>query len=607
MSIFGQFLLNADQTWDDTGVSKYDPEADNYPSPKMTAPANGSTITTETFTQEVSNGGNVLVKFAYHFRDTPFPTGGYVAPVYTVTDTLAQSADFAIPNGWESLYVRVYYSRADGVMGTGAEQFSEGRYIDAVFILDIPVVGSLSIISPASGYIATSPDVYFEWEDMSKPNAVYDLHVYKDAARTQKVIGTDGLVFDTNSIGTATSHTFYNDISDGNTRYGLLWQWPDATYTLEDRVEILFEYTAFRKEVISGGPDYDFVKGLTDIEFNWLKGQYTSTPMDGTEGYFSAAGLWGSAMAYKATDDTFYLTEGIRIGQNWIDSGADIDGDGYLDWWDYHKAISGPVYNYDHHEYRAASGVADVLVEMIRSSYDGGKSGRRAEWAEFLRKHVWEKWDGRDLSDGNIPHGSRASQAIDYVGRWTLIALALDKAQAAGLITSSTQYRTWIESTTDNLGKYMSNYLNKYGGSTYKVEYWVGGGGSTSQMDTEHWSDLVYPILRCLEQGYNVGGRGSEFIPFFKGHLDTVVFPNSYGFYQFPIEGARGNQNDWAKSSHRGIAMGAAFGSPYQERWVDLVRNHKPAWTFFDETGHNRLSALAFGGALMWALNGGTL
>lgn len=100
------------------------------------------------------------------------------------------------------------------------------------------------IFPPLSGYTAESDAVTFRWQDLSKPNAVYDLHIYSDAARTTKVVGTDGTIFDTSGIGTNTSHMFKLDPSDGGTRYGLLIQWPDASYNAEDKEEIEFEYTA---------------------------------------------------------------------------------------------------------------------------------------------------------------------------------------------------------------------------------------------------------------------------------------------------------------------------------------------------------------------------
>lgn len=103
----------------------------------------------------------------------------------------------------------------------------------------------LRMLQPTSGFVAESPDVGFAWIDENQPNAVYDLHIYADEEYTQKIVGTDGTVFDTQSIRTATAHTFKNDPSDGGQRYGRLWQWPNDQYRLEDRVELRFEYTAY--------------------------------------------------------------------------------------------------------------------------------------------------------------------------------------------------------------------------------------------------------------------------------------------------------------------------------------------------------------------------
>ncbi|MGQ7848568.1 hypothetical protein ACUNV4_28990 [Granulosicoccus sp. 3-233] len=170
------------------------------------------------------------------------------------------SADVPVPEGDNVWYI----SSVGEHSGTNLAKSS--------FTLDVnPVVETtegLRILSPASDHVADSPSVYFSWEDPSNSDAVYDLHVYSDAARTQKIVGTNGVIFDTAGIRTATSHTFTDDPSDGTTRYGLLVQWPDATYNAEFRKEVLFEYTAYKPSLKTTGRlnnDIAFTNNANDI------------------------------------------------------------------------------------------------------------------------------------------------------------------------------------------------------------------------------------------------------------------------------------------------------------------------------------------------------
>ena len=113
-------------------------------------------------------------------------------------------------------------------------------------------------VSPANGSTATSPNVRFEWSGES--GYVYDLLIYSDEAETQKVVGTDGNVFDTNGIGTQTSYTFSNDPSDGGERYAVLYYWPDNSYNASERRTIKFQYTAYTNA--SAATNYVYGPGL---------------------------------------------------------------------------------------------------------------------------------------------------------------------------------------------------------------------------------------------------------------------------------------------------------------------------------------------------------
>ena len=134
----GQSLLAPN--WAATGVTKYNPDVVTYPTPTVVTPANGSTVTSTPMTVTVSNGGNVEVMFVYVHRDTIFPAVGSDLS----SPTLLESKSFDIPDGWQNVYTRVFFSKADGDMGTSEEAYSEGRYLDLVNPVNITTSYSLA-------------------------------------------------------------------------------------------------------------------------------------------------------------------------------------------------------------------------------------------------------------------------------------------------------------------------------------------------------------------------------------------------------------------------------------------------------------------------------
>lgn len=58
------------------------------------------------------------------------------------------------------------------------------------------------------------------------------------------------------------------------------------------------------------------------------------------------------------------------------------------------------------------------------------------QWANFLKVHSWEKWDGSNklyanIGDKNTFVSNRSDMSVGAQGRIMHIAMALDKAQAA--------------------------------------------------------------------------------------------------------------------------------------------------------------------------------
>lgn len=469
------------------------------------------------------------------------------------------------------------------------------------------------LLTPVEGYVAKSPDVALSWADDTNPDAVYDTHIYYDKERTRKVTGTDGVLFDTNSIKTAKGHTFKNDPSDGGKRYGVLWQWPDENSYRDDvREEILFEYTAFKKaedEVpdLQYPETYARVEALGLTQFDQASKDFTQRDggMLGRDGYFNADFQWGCAQAFRASGKPLYLSEGLATADKWMASGKDLNNDGYLDWWDGFEgkfAKDELFYNYFHHEMRAGAGLADLLIELMRAFPN---DGRIAKYATFLSKHVWEKWEvgNKQTSTQSGITSNISTQGIDFVGRITMVALALDIAQANGVLPSNGRYREWMD---DRVGVFYSGYLSKYGEGKFKATHWINGkfyGWPNGEnkfpngIDTSHATDLFYALFRAIQLGYDLAGRRDEFLAFYVEHVNAVWFPDSKGWATW-TDGT-GGQNNWNLSRAHGQAIAGNLTPELLARWVDLVDNNKPSWSFHPETGNSRPNAVFLMGCVM--------
>ncbi len=462
----------------------------------------------------------------------------------------------------------------------------------------------LRMISPAPGFVADSPHVDFAWLDDTDPDKikVYDLHIYYDEARTRKVTGTDGVLFDTQSIKTATSHTFRNDPSDGGKRYGVLWQWPDENSYRDDvREEILFEYTAFKRESTTPdlGDDFKRIRAMVDGIWPEIENSYTSKTLQSNDGYFASPILHAAALMSRTTGERRYLDVGIRIGQAYIDSGRDFDDDGFLDWMN----DDGDVvdYNKDHHEFRTAMGLGSVLIEMARTGYTNGDASRIEKWASFLAKHHWQKWThptaGRLTSNTNRYTTSiQGGRGTWFMGRNAVVALALDYTHAT---PGNNEYHEWLTSPSSSVGMTMATYIKLIKAGDYRWPAWDND-GSDYASDTSHISDALFPFLFGRVVGFEFSGSDDVFFACLEKHFNHNWFKDSKGFTE--RSNGAGLVNSYNLSSMHAIPLAAALSPELEARFVDFFLNNKPVGGFHENPVKRLPEASVQGASLLCAL-----
>ncbi len=447
---------------------------------------------------------------------------------------------------------------------------------------EVPIAAGLSLLSPATGYIADSSSVDFSWSDPDKPDAVYDLHVYSDAARTQKVTGTNGVIFDTNGIRTATSHTFTDDPSDGTKRYGLLWQWPDAKYDSELRKELLFEYTAFTEEVTSAKKtaasdlELDLLAEAEQLYSERLSFPHNKANLDSYRAYFSANSWIGFAKMHAYTSDTKWLQYGVSEVLQYINHGTDMDGDGYKDWTNQSSSTS-PYINRYHHEIRGAMGAAFVLAELKRSGASVTPSDAEMQIRDFLRFHVWQKWENVTPPPGE---SNLSTSLAWFVGRAATVAAILAKYEPD---PNSNKYATFI-----NSGRFkdlVDSFVRNYDSSTdsHMGDWWVTGGRKAPEYvgDISHWSDGIHALEMVREQGFNGGGVVTQqFMTRILNRVKNVIWP-------------KGGLTDWANyenGDHDG-KVGSGGNLSFGPAWSYLssldptFRDEMITWALYGNNG----------------------
>lgn len=337
---------------------------------------------------------------------------------------------------------------------------------------------------------------------------------------------------------------------------------------------------------------------LADFD-NWYV--FSGSILNTDQGYHSKAAMNGLAQLYRLTDDPAYMDLAVRLGRKWIDSGRRIDDDEYLDWYGGIDSLRDLI-NLEHHEWRAADGISDILVEMERTGYEG-VSGTKEKFVQFLRQEVWDKWTyGHDIHSAGRIRSSRGSLLSWFAGRWAVIAMGLDKTHAT---PGDNEYATYINSTfgpyTESaFGTFFPTFIQMEADGVRKVPWWTNNDSRfQNKADSSHAGDIMYAILRAKQLGYDPGGLIDETLAVYERLLNEKMFVTAAGFSHYTDGTGAVNASNW--SSAHGHSLSAAFSPELKERWVDYFRYNNP------QHNSNPVRVVWMAGGLLWALDGGEL
>jgi hypothetical protein len=345
-------------------------------------------------------------------------------------------------------------------------------------------------------------------------------------------------------------------------------------------------------------PSEDFIAILADVDQaleskdTWYS--FAPQAMDSQHGYHSKPAMNGLAQTYRVTGDTKYIDAAIQIGNKWIDSGRQLDSDGYLDW--QYTDSSSYFINKEHHEWRAAAGIADVLIEIKRTGYEGIE-GTEAKFLNFLQVEVWEKW-----SPPNAPanRSNIYTYGLDFVGRLALTAMALDQYDAT---PGDNQWSDYLISSTGRFGVFfntMQDLEQQYGSAYFPT--WTNGEPHPSGQtvyDTSHAGDMMYSVARAKQLGYDPQGSMESTLAVIERTIGTRMFKTSEGFSHWSDGEGDVNASNW--SSAHGHSLTAGLSETLLNRWVEFYRYNNPYMNAQEE----RLIWMA--GGLLWALDGGEI
>jgi hypothetical protein len=304
--------------------------------------------------------------------------------------------------------------------------------------------------------------------------------------------------------------------------------------------------------------------------------------METDRGYHGGTALRGMAQIHHVTDDSSYLAAAVELCDKWIASGQNLNAgnygsggtqiDAYPDW--VYRPTSTNEINKEHHEWRLACGMADIVIEMHRVGYNTAK---KDEYIAFLRTNVWTKWEhGHNLHGRTGLRTSLATKGNDFVGRLALIAMCLDQQDPS---PGSNKYSTYINSSSAPFGAFFVAFplMDNADASELFIPKWTDNSGSIGiqPTDTSHSGDLMYPVMRGDQLGYNPSGNMQSVLDSYEKLLNTKMFVTSAGFSE--ITDGTGNINSGGNSAAHGHSMSATFSPELKARWLDFYYNNNPS------------------------------
>lgn len=350
--------------------------------------------------------------------------------------------------------------------------------------------------------------------------------------------------------------------------------------------------------------------------------------MTSDRGYHAAAGMRGLTRVAEATDNPTYLDRAIQTAYKWIDSAlpdsyANTNNKG---WYYLDNTLTQPEYQVEHHQWRAGAGIADILLEMKRSGYTG-PAGTQDKFLTFLKNELWEKWRWQSASSGlriakrrGGVFSNRATTGMDLVGRWVLIAMALDQYDDN---TGNNEYYRYITQSNDDGiggnvgGRWYLNAKSMEDAGRHFMPYDVDDHDNLpySNQDVSHAGDFSYSMMRAKQLGYNPEGKMQETLDSYERLVQNKLFPTNRGFREM-TDGTGSAANAGNNNSAHGHALSSALNSTLRDRWIEYYlyqdmgfdsQGNKIPNYLYPVFNHAETRLIWMAGGLLWALAGNSL
>jgi len=290
---------------------------------------------------------------------------------------------------------------------------------------------------------------------------------------------------------------------------------------------------------------------------DWISNPKPGGRVSAVEGYIRKPAMEGLTDLYKATNNSDYLDLAITLAHEYINTGSDETGDGYLDW--YSDSKNG--YDHSHYEWRAAAGIGYLLTELSDSKHANQYDNEVAKFTNYLAISVWEKWEPTGPLANIDNHSTTATY---FIGRLGLTAIALHKT------TGADTYLEWLDNQGGELIRSLKNqYRPEF--DAYNLTGRVNGddvsqSNTPGTVDTSHAADAFSFLSHAKLEGYDLGGEYDDVVlDRIINTLTNVMFTDTH--FSENVDGTGGIGTE-RSNSNGGYARFATFENDLLERYV---------------------------------------
>ncbi|AOT08309.1 hypothetical protein [Pseudoalteromonas luteoviolacea] len=222
--------------------------------------------------------------------------------------------------------------------------------------------------------------------------------------------------------------------------------------------------------------------------------------------YNAWLGIDGLLDLYLASGDKTLVELALQLSEKYKSTGQDHNGDGYLDWFSTPLyEYNGKMYDHDHYEWRAGSGVARTAAVILDDPNLVDLHARATSIQDFAEQHIWRKWYAKSNQFNNL-------RVTHFIGRVGTIALFLNKHSSDQ--TLKNQYENFIKQRGQIL-KNSLEYVTTNNANAYNIRCYAPSGHSSQDcataslpiqgtIDVSHAGDT----LSFIVEAYLAGGFG---------------------------------------------------------------------------------------------------